>query len=375
VRGPAAPARRASSPRSAPATAASPGPPSSNRARCWSGRTRTSNGSAEAHGQRVSRPSASATTRSPPRSLFTTAQATQSGWASLTSSASTRSGRAAVAKTWLCGCSSEAPDSRPWLTITVTEPRSASRQASSRFRHPASTLATSPTGWSARVAKWSGPWITTSWAPPVGAARYRPPLGTCPGPANAGNLFGTTRTCHPGVSGAVAGSRSAQTSGGVMCSLPAQKGQPSGPRGAPCSRRNASGLAALPAVIATQRPLSGSWRSSPGRIGWAGGMASVPPARPSGGVVPRLTGSSLLVVGAHGDRPRGHRPAVGRAGSLPPSSRPSRAACGAVGRSFQTGCWHHGPQPPATPTAAPTQFNEPNRRQAFPAAPPCGAVG
>src|SRR5687768_15956354 len=96
------------------------------------------------------------------------------------------------------------------------------------------------------------------------------------GPAKAGNLLGTTRTCQPGRSGSLSASRSAHTSGGVMCSLPGQNGQPSGPRGAPTSPRNASGRAARPAVIATQPPLIGSWRSSPGALGRAwGGMVRV----------------------------------------------------------------------------------------------------
>src|SRR5215211_3906095 len=74
-----------------------------------------------------------------------------------------------------------------------------------------------------------------------------------------------------------------------MCSLPGQNGQPSGPRGVPTSPRNASGLAARPAVIATQPPLSGSWRSSPGALGSAGGgrvRLMGPQPRASGGRTP-----------------------------------------------------------------------------------------
>src|SRR6266540_2334287 len=66
------------------------------------------------------------------------------------------------------------------------------------------------------LASWSVEWITTSCAPALGAERYSPPsgLGAAGGPAKAGNLLGTTRTFQPGLSAALPGSRSAQTSGG-----------------------------------------------------------------------------------------------------------------------------------------------------------------
>ncbi len=107
--------------------------------------------------------------------------------------------------------------------------------------------------------------------------------------------------------------RSAQTSGGVMCSLPGQNGQPSGPRGVPTSARNASGLAARPAVIATQPPPSGSWRSSPGALGSAGGgrtrvMAPQPRAFAGPGCGQAAHGVGPLRH--HGRRP-GHGPATG----------------------------------------------------------------
>jgi hypothetical protein len=83
----------------------------------------------------------------------------------------------------------------------------------------------------------------------------------------AGYLLGTTRMRQPGVSGAVAGSRSAQTSGGVSDSLPAQNGQsraalPFAPGTSSLLAAKAAGRSARPAAMIVRRPLSGSSRSS-----------------------------------------------------------------------------------------------------------------
>ena len=111
------------------------------------------------------------TSRGPSRSAATVAQAAQASPASRSSSAWTRSGRPAVANTWLCGCSREAPAVRPWLTMTSTAPSGWSRWAASRSRQAAIARATSGTSRSARVAWWSGLWMTTSCTPAVGADR------------------------------------------------------------------------------------------------------------------------------------------------------------------------------------------------------------
>jgi len=70
--------------------------------------------------------------------------------------------------------------------------------------------------------------MTTSCRPTAARLANKPSLRSPSrdqGP-NAGNLFGTTRTHQPGVSGARPGRAMANVSGGVADSRPSQKGQP-----------------------------------------------------------------------------------------------------------------------------------------------------
>src|SRR4051794_17296994 len=84
------------------------------------------------------------------------------------------------------------------------------------------------------------------------------------GRPSAGYRFGTTRTVHPGVSGAPPSGRSAHTSGGVRSSLPSANGSFSGSIGGRSSilELNAPGRAARSPAMIARRPVSGSMRSS-----------------------------------------------------------------------------------------------------------------
>ena len=91
-----------------------------------------------------------------------------------------------------------------------------------------------------------GEWMTTSCRP-TAARRAKSPSGRSPsrdhGP-KAGNLFGTTRTRQPGVSGGRPGGPMKNVSGGVADSRPSQKGQPTGSScSAPSPARGAPGRA------------------------------------------------------------------------------------------------------------------------------------
>src|SRR6059036_3934065 len=81
----------------------------------------------------------------------------------------------------------------------------------------------------------------------------------------AGNLLGTTRTFQPGVFGASCPGRQAYTSGGVLSSLPGQKGQNviarPGEAGAKLVGRRLRSVEMM-----TQRPTTGSFRSSGMRL-------------------------------------------------------------------------------------------------------------
>ena len=111
-----------------------------------------------------------------------------------------------------------------------------------------------------------GEWTTTSCLPRAARLAKRPVLSPSSdqGP-NAGNLLGTTRTHQPGASAGRPGGPIANVSGGVADSRPAQKGQPatslldSSASGLP-----APGRRALAGAITTQRPETGSRRSSGG---------------------------------------------------------------------------------------------------------------
>ncbi len=77
----------------------------------------------------------------------------------------------------------------------------------------------------------------------------------------AGNLFGTTRTVQPGVSGASPGRPSASTSGGVMASCPSQNGHVAA-SAMRVVRPSAPGRAERPGATTTGTPVSGLRRRS-----------------------------------------------------------------------------------------------------------------
>src|SRR5256885_14150816 len=78
---------------------------------------------------------------------------------------------------------------------------------------------------------------------------------------SAGNLFGTTRSDQPGPSRLVSGGRTATISGGVLSSLPVQNTHVP-PRGRTGSVLKSVGRRARSVEMMTQRPTTGSLRSS-----------------------------------------------------------------------------------------------------------------
>ena len=179
---------------------------------------------ADAHGQMASSSPVAPTSLGPSRSAATVAQAAQAAPASRSSSAWTRSGRPALANTWLLRVLQEAPAVRPWLTMTSTAPRAWSRWAARRRRQAAIAGDGGAAG-TTRVAWWSGLWMTTSWTRPSAPTSKAVLWRRSAGRRTPGTL-GTTRTRQPEPVGLGARRRSARTSGGVMCSLPGQKGAP-----------------------------------------------------------------------------------------------------------------------------------------------------
>src|SRR5229473_6476529 len=83
-----------------------------------------------------------------------------------------------------------------------------------------------------------------------------------PSTCSAGNLFGTTRKSQPDEFGAVPFCRNANTSGGVISSWPGQKGQYCSPITVGRSRRKSLGRLRRSVEMITQRPVTGSFRSS-----------------------------------------------------------------------------------------------------------------
>src|SRR5205085_1032700 len=78
---------------------------------------------------------------------------------------------------------------------------------------------------------------------------------------SAGYLFGTTRTDQPGLSRSPCPWRNARISGGVLASLPGQKGQ-NPPFKTTVCRIKSLGRRARSVAIMTQRPVTGSFLSS-----------------------------------------------------------------------------------------------------------------
>src|SRR2546428_3814829 len=133
-----------------------------------------------------------------------------------------------------------------------------------RSRNASSTSATASSGRDAREAVCSGVSITTSWAPtPVILSKRPSPDGSrSPSILSAGNLFGTTRYVQPGPFGSLPGRRSAKISGGVWASWPSQN-EHADTRGRTGSVATKSdGRRARSVAMMTQRPPTGSLRSS-----------------------------------------------------------------------------------------------------------------
>src|SRR5438477_7359007 len=89
-----------------------------------------------------------------------------------------------------------------------------------------------------------------------------PSRSTGPSTCSAGNLFGTTRTSQPGVFGAPPFWRYESTSGGANDSRPGQNGQCSRPIVVVRSMRKSFGRFWRSVETMTQRPVTGSRRSS-----------------------------------------------------------------------------------------------------------------
>ena len=105
--------------------------------------------------------------------------------------------------------------------------------------------------------------MITSWAPMpfILSNSPSPWRSRVPSTRSTGNWFGTTRSVQPGPFAAVP-LRCASSSRGVMCSCPSQKGHETS--GAICtdSRRKSVGRLRRSVEMITQRPVTGSLRSS-----------------------------------------------------------------------------------------------------------------
>src|SRR3989304_2647379 len=107
--------------------------------------------------------------------------------------------------------------------------------------------------------------MITSWAPTpfIESNMPWPSLLRSPSTARAGNLLGTTRTHQPGPLRELPGLRKASTSGGVICSLPGQKGQLSLSPWATgvCAAAKSLGLFARSVAMTTHSRVIGSLRN------------------------------------------------------------------------------------------------------------------
>src|SRR5262245_22879107 len=173
-------------------------------------------------------------------------------------------GMIGVAMSCECGCSSEAPAASPWFLKTSTYAKRGSfLRSAMRSRYASSTSVTASTESPASEASCRGVSMTTSWAPTplIRSKRPSPDGSSSPSIRSAGNLFGTTRYVQPGVLGRLSGGRPARTSGGVWCSWPSQNAHIVA-RGRTGSVTKSEGRRARSVAMMTQRPTTGSFRSS-----------------------------------------------------------------------------------------------------------------
>src|SRR3989441_1221524 len=167
---------------------------------------------------------------------------------------------------------------------------------------------------------------------------------------SAGNLLGTTRSDQPGPSRVVSGGRTATISGGVLSSLPVQNTH-GPPRGRTGSVLKSFGRRARSVEMITQRPTTGSLRSSgtaalERRVFARGRAAKQRRQRVGGGLAVEEHGGDLgadrqrdAVAGRPRPRrghPRRAPPAHGRppprgGGTVPPPPRPAPRAGGRPG--------------------------------------------
>src|SRR5579864_1995612 len=245
-------------------------------ATCRRGRIHNSNGVHDAYGAKAMNSSFFHTSRRPfspssPASWRRMSQKMQRpsrakyAWAP-SSSSSARLGTIGRAISWEWGCASDAPACRPWLRNSS---RYLNRGSPSRSRYRSRYIHSTEASWSGAItpgcAAWSGVSTMTSCAPTPPMPSYMPSQVTSVEPSmrSAGYLFGTTRTCQPGVSGAVPGRRIAAISGGVVASRPSQNGQlaDGAASGSPPLAKSL-GRAARSLAMITQRRVMGSLRSS-----------------------------------------------------------------------------------------------------------------
>src|SRR5579862_2612006 len=245
-------------------------------ATCRRGRIHNSNGVHDAYGAKAMNSSFFHTSRRPfspssPASWRRMSQKMQRpsrakyAWAP-SSSSSARLGTIGRAISWEWGCASDAPACRPWLRNSS---RYLNRGSPSRSRYRSRYIHSTEASWSGAItpgcAAWSGVSTMTSCAPTPPMPSYMPSQVTSVEPSmrSAGYLFGTTRTCQPGVSGAVPGRRIAAISGGVVVSRPSQNGQlaDGAASGSPPLAKSL-GRAARSFAMITQRRVMGSLRSS-----------------------------------------------------------------------------------------------------------------
>ena len=155
--------------------------------RCAAGAMRTVPLSGGTSGDHATRPSASATMR-PSAAASMSAQTGQRASANARSRASSRGGSIGSPTSWAWVCCRDAPAAAPWLRKRKGQsPRASASTAAIRSAQTPPAVPASSSVRSPNRTRWRGVFTITSWTPSSGAT--------------AGNLFGTARTSHPGVSG------------------------------------------------------------------------------------------------------------------------------------------------------------------------------
>src|SRR5229473_4585770 len=231
----------------------------------------SSKGAREAQGESATKPSVSSTTRE--RSLASWARMSQKTQRSFSSkclrapdsSCCSSPGTSGSATIWEWGWLSVAPEAAPLFLKKSTLRRRTSRDRSSMRSCAARSTCSTCSGLC--CGSWracSGVSMITSCAPtpPITSYIPRPARTMRSSVRRAGNRLGTTRSDQPGPLGGPPLSRWTSSSGGVIASCPGQKGQPAGSSRSGGMRTSAFGRYACELVMITQRPTTGSLRSS-----------------------------------------------------------------------------------------------------------------